>query len=565
VPPVAVPRPRQLGTQAARDNRLLSWGARVADAYLALAALAYVEVYAVGFLSLQQFVGPFELGQASQGLVPVALIAAAPAAVVAGSIVELLRRADRPLARGTAAVVAAGFGGVVGFGVAGGRHFQGGLRVPFAGLLAVAAAAAAFALAPRLARLLVPARGLARAAVFLLATLGALVLVDAVNVRVLPRLYPAFHLGLGAMAVLLAAASGLAFGALDAPRRQGSIFTGTLLRGVLAAGVFALGAARAPAAAKRLSRLDNVRLIYLERAPLLSHVVTLAAEIYAPLPIEDAPLFPADARASSGHAVDLVGRDILLVTVDALRADHVGAYGYPRPTTPNLDALAAGGVVFDAAYSPTPHTSYAVTSIMTGKYMRPLVLQGLGDDSDTWAGYLRRYGYRTAGFYPPAVFFIDAERFGAFRDRALDFEYRRVEFAPAEARAAAVKGYLDRQPADRRVFVWVHLFEPHEPYEAHPEHPFGDRDIDRYDAEIAAADDGIGALVTTMRAARPGAVIIVTADHGEEFSEHGGRYHGTTVYEEQVRVPLVVNAPGLLPPHHVSAPVQLIDLLPTVL
>ncbi len=546
----------------------------MADAYLALAALAYLEVYAVGFLSLKQFVGPFELGQASQGLVPVALIAAAPVAVVAGSLVELLRRAGRPLAcAGPRPLVAAVFAGVPwGGGVAGREALRGvGWRVPFAAVLALAGrcTGAAFALAPRLARLLraPPAGwGAERRSFLAVHPRGAGWLVDAVNVRACcPRLYPAFHLGLGAVAVLLAATAGLAFGALDAPRRPGGIFTGTLLRGVLAAGVFALGAARAPAAAKRLSRLDNVRLIYLERAPLLSHVVALAAEIYAPLPIDDAPLPGGGVPASAGHAVDLVGRDILLITVDALRADHVGAYGYPRKTTPNLDALAAGGVVFDAAYSPTPHTSYAVTSIMTGKYMRPLVLQGLGEDSDTWAGYLRRYGYRTAGFYPPAVFFIDAERFGAFRDRALDFEYRRVEFAPAASRAEAVKAYLDRQPADRHVFVWVHLFEPHEPYEAHPEHPFGDRDVDRYDAEIAAADDGIGQLVQTMRAARPGAVVIVTADHGEEFSEHGGRYHGTTVYEEQVRVPLVVNAPGLLPPHRVSAPVQLIDLLPTVL
>ncbi len=221
--------------------------------------------------------------------------------------------------------------------------------------------------------------------------------------------------------------------------------------------------------------------------------------------------------------------------------------------------------MFEAAYSPTPHTSYAVTSLMTGKYMRPLVLQGLGSDSETWAGDLRRYGYRTAAFYPPAVFFIDAERFTAFRDRALDFEYRRIEFAPAAARAAAVKAYLDKQPLDRRVFLWVHLFEPHEPYEAHAEFPFGDRDVDRYDAEIAAADEGLGAIVAALRAARPNAIVIATADHGEEFSEHGGRYHGTTVYEEQVKVPLIVSAPGLLHPHRVSAPVQLVDLLPTVL
>jgi arylsulfatase A-like enzyme len=541
---------------------ILPLGARVADAYLALAALSYLEVYVVGFLSLKQFIGAFELGQSSQALVPLSLIAAAPAALVAGAVLELLRRGRGPRTRVAVALLAAVFAGVVGWGVAGGRHFEGGLRAPFAAVLALAGGAAAFALAPPVARRLSPVRGPGRAAIFVLVTLAAVFLVDVANVRVLPRLYPAFHLALAALALLLGGALGLALGAIDGPRRSGAIFTGTLIRGVAAASLFALGAARAPGAAARLARLDNARIIYLERAPLLSHVVELAALLSPPAPLEDAAL-AEPMRA--GHAVDFGGRDLLLVTVDALRADHVGAYGYARPTTPSLDALAAGGVVFEAAYSPTPHTSYAVTSIMTGKYMRPLVLQGLGDDSETWAGDLRRYGYRTAAFYPPAVFFIDSERFGAFRDRALDFEYRRVEFAPASARAEAVRAYLERQPGDRRVFVWVHLFEPHEPYEAHPDHPFGDRDVDRYDAEIAAADGGIGAVVAVMRAARPNAVVIVTADHGEEFSEHGGRYHGTSVYEEQVRVPLVVSAPGLCPPHRVSAPVQLVDLLPTVL
>jgi arylsulfatase A-like enzyme len=545
----------------------LPLGARVAEAYLAFAVLAYAEVYVVGLLSIRQFVGAFELGQASQGIVPVALCAAAPCALVAGAAVELLRRAEGRAARIAAAVVAAAFAALVGYGVASGRHFEGGLRVPFAVLLGLAGGAAAYAAAPSVARALAlpSASSLRRTGLFLLAVIGALAAVQAANTRILPRLYPAFHLALGAVALLLAAAAGLAFQALDPAAAEGRPkrwITGPLVRGALAAALFAYGAARAPRAAERLAHLDNVRLVYLERAPILAHVVELAARLSPPPPLDDAPL---PEPAQSGHAVDFAGRDIVLVTVDALRADHVGAYGYARRTTPNLDRLAEGGVVFDFAYSPTPHTSYAVTSLMTGKYMRPLVLQGLGDDSETWASYLRRYGYRTAALYPPAVFFIDAERFTGFRDRGLDFEYRRVEFAPALARADAVRAYLARQPSDRRLFLWVHLFEPHEPYEAHPEHPFGDRDVDRYDSEIAAADDGIGAVVDAVRAVRPNAVAIVAADHGEEFSEHGGRYHGTTVYEEQVRVPLVFNAPGLLPPHRVAAPVQLVDLLPTVL
>jgi arylsulfatase A-like enzyme len=551
-------------------------GARIADAYLALAGLAYLEVYGVGLLSLRHFVGVFELGQASQGLAPVALVAAAPVALLGGALVELLRRADRRLARAAVAALAAAFAGAAAWGVAAGRHFEGGRRLPFALVLGLAGGAAAHLAAPRVARLFTwvaapdaPRLRVRRGAIFLAGVLAAVIVAHALNLWILPRLYPAFHLGLAAIALLLGAAAGVAFASFDRVRRRaegwggwGWVLQGRVLRVAAAATLFAVGAARAPGAARRLARLDNVRLIYLERAPLLAHVVELASFLSTPKPIDDAPL---PEPRQSGHAVDLAGRDVLLITIDALRADHVGAYGYARQTTPNLDALAEGGVLFEAAYSPTPHTSYAVTSIMTGKYMRPLVLQGLGDDSETWAAHLRRYGYRTAAFDPPAVFFIDAERFGGFRDRALDFEYRRIEFAAAPARAEAVRAYLGKQPADKRVFVWVHLFEPHEPYEAHAEFPFGDRDVDRYDAEIAAADAGLGAVVRAMRAQRPGAVVIVAADHGEEFGEHGGRYHGTTVYEEQVRVPLVVSAPGLLAPRRVSAPVQLVDLLPTVL
>ena len=546
----------------------LGW--RFADAYLAIALLVQIELFAVAALWFGHFAGAFEITIAWRALSSVALAAAAPCAIVAGVVVELVRVGERRSARIGLAAIAGLFAGAVGYGVAAGRHFEGGRRVPFALALGFVAALAAFALAPRLARALTLRPGARGAAALVAVVVAAAIALELANSRVLPRLYPAFHLGLNALTLLVAAVGALGWIAIDpgldlALRRRTqrrALGAARLIRAALALGLFALGAATSPGAARRLARLDNVRLIYLERAPLLGRVVELAAEIAPPEPLDAA----ADtAPLASGHAIDLRGRDLVLITVDALRADHVGAYGYARKTTPNLDRLAESGVVFDAAYSPTPHTSYAVTSLMTGKFMRPLVLQGMGGDSETWADHLRRYGFRTAAFYPPAVFFIDAERFERFRDRGLDFEYRKVEFAPASARAAQVEAYLRTVPADRRVFLWVHLFEPHEPYEAHPEFPFGDRDVDRYDAEIAAADAGIGAILAAVRAVRPEAAAIVTADHGEEFSEHGGRYHGTTVYEEQVRVPLVIAAPGLFKPHRVAAPVALVDLLPTVL
>src|SRR5690606_10657155 len=115
--------------------------------------------------------------------------------------------------------------------------------------------------------------------------------------------------------------------------------------------------------------------------PIASHAVQLAALRYAPPSFEGvggAPKDPADAER-----VDLQGASVLLVTIDALRADHTGAYGYARPTTPHLDALAEKGLRFEHAYCPTPHTSYSITSMMTGKYIRPLLLQDLGDTSET--------------------------------------------------------------------------------------------------------------------------------------------------------------------------------------
>src|SRR6185503_3923324 len=238
----------------------------------------------------------------------------------------------------------------------------------------------------------------------------------------------------------------------------------------------------------------------------------LGARMAPPPPLE--PPAVIEARPVDGRLqIDWREQDILLITVDALRADHVGAYGYPRPTTPEIDKLAERGTLFLHAYCPTPHTSYSVASLMTGKNLHPLLAQGLGADSDTLAGLTRIYGYRTAAFYPPAVFFIDEELFLPFRDRKLDFEYARIEFADPGERADAVTAYLTTPPRDQRLLLWVHLFEPHEPYVARAAHAFGDRDIDRYDGEVAFADAGIGRIVQAVRGRRPDTVVIVTADH----------------------------------------------------
>jgi membrane-anchored protein YejM (alkaline phosphatase superfamily) len=120
---------------------------------------------------------------------------------------------------------------------------------------------------------------------------------------------------------------------------------------------------------------------------------------------------------------------------------------------------------------------------------------------------------------------IDTRLFDVFIDGYLSFEYRKVEFMEGQGRVAQVTDWMKTLPAGQRAFVWVHLFGPHEPYEAHAAHPFGDRDVDRYDSEIAAADATVGALVKAFRTRRSDSVVIVTSDHGEEFGERGASRH----------------------------------------
>lgn len=451
-----------------------------------------------------------------------------------------------------ALVAFAAFGAAVAYGVSNGRHFElWWRRAGFVALAALGGGLVAHAFTPRLARWRERApRRLAAAAMLLAVSL------QVINATVLVRLYEAFHLGLAVLAV-----GSFTLGVQLLVERSVSR-TRSRVAWALGLGPLLIAVLALKPASSRLARFDNFRLLLSDDAPVLGHAVSLAAWLAPPPPLH---VEPEAAAVSSSAGVSLAGKDILLVSIDALRADHVGAYGHRRPTTPNIDRLAAEGVRFEWAYCATPHTSYSVTSMMTGKYIRPLLLQGAAEHSDTWASLLRTYGYRTSAFYPPAIFFIDADRFTAFEQSHLGFEYQKREFLEGEARVQQLVRYLDEQTGAQPLFAWVHLFGPHEPYESHPEFGFGDRDIDRYDEEIAAADATLGRMVTEFRQRRPNAVVIVTADHGEEFGEHGGRYHGSSVYEEQVRVPLVISAPTAIEPGVVTAPVQTIDLLPTVL
>jgi HEAT repeat protein len=540
--------------------RITAFAGDVGSVLYAWLLLLLAENIVVGSRQKAFFSATWELSFAHKLVTPIALGALLPCACVAVAAGRMARGANRSReARAACAIALAVAGAAVALGVSHGRHLASPtVRVPFVTLVAVAGAAVGGWAAPWLAAKMPDRRwvGLAGAA-------GAAALWCA-DVGVLPGLYPAFH---DALLVALLASAALASLAWRAPGGQGSLPAPSRWVVALPMLLAALASALAiPRLARSLRGADNLRVILIEHAPLLGRAVRLAAWLAPPPPLDALDASPEMQQGSAGEiprALDWTGHDVLLLSVDALRADHASAYGYARATTPSLDALAREGTLFESAYCPTPHTSYSITSMMTGKAMRPLLSLGLGGDSETWARALRRYGYRTAAFYPPAVFFIDEERFRDFESSGLDFEYRKVEFASAQARVGQVDEYLKGAPS-LPLFLWVHLFEPHEPYEARPDHPMGPLPIDAYDSEIAEADEAIGRIARRFRAERPGAVILVTADHGEEFGEHGGHYHGTSCYEEQVHVPLVVVGPGVLP-QRVRTVVQTIDLLPTVL
>jgi len=409
------------------------------------------------------------------------------------------------------------------------------------GLFAVGWSARAYA--RRAARAASPARP--RLAPLVLLAAG--VACQLANRLVLPRLYPWFHLSLAA-ATVAAFVLGLRL-VLRGARTAPAVLLVVAAAAACGGAVVALrGSQVLRYAAAERTALAALALEALPNGNQPSRFV--AGGPRAPLP----PLPPGPRRPQA---------DVLLITIDALRYDHVGAYGYPRRTTPNIDKLAAGGVRFARVYSQAPHTSFSVSSMLTSKYFPTMARLAPGERHDTAASVLRNYGWKTAAFYPPAVFYIDSDKLKTFAETNFDFEYVKFEFIDAQRRVDQLLAYYDTIKPGRS-FVWVHFFEPHEPYVAHPGFEFGPADVDRYDSEIAYTDAAVGRLVDEVRRRRPGTVVILAADHGEEFDEHGGRYHGSSLYEEQLRIPLIVSIPGVAP-HVVGGQVELLDLTPTVL
>lgn len=287
---------------------------------------------------------------------------------------------------------------------------------------------------------------------------------------------------------------------------------------------------------------------------LLICLALVLRTVHTESPTAGREAFPAGAPVPSAP-------DLVLVTIDSLRADHVGAYGHSRATTLNLDRLARRGALFERAYAQAPHTSFSISSLMTGRHFGTLTRLVPEARFETLAERLTAHGWTCAAVYPPAIYFADAQQLEPYRRKHFGFSHVVHEYLGAEATVdAAIRFFREQRP--RRAFAWIHLFEPHEPYE-HRAGSTGGTDQERYDQEIATGDAALGRLLSFLQAERPGALVVITSDHGESFGEHGEHFHGTTLHEEQIRVPLVVAGPGVLA-QRLTGPVQLIDLFPTL-
>lgn len=262
---------------------------------------------------------------------------------------------------------------------------------------------------------------------------------------------------------------------------------------------------------------------------------------------------------------------IVLLSIDAMRPDHMSAYGYRRPTTPNIDAFTRGAARFENAYCASPRSLRSFASIMVGRYPS-MVAWGndvqfppLSDENLTLAEKLREGGYVTAAMHNTSYFGHTAGFFQGFDSVFEQYGFKVEDSAPTMEQ---IQGFLRGRQGDARpFFLWTHLMEPHDPYRdlATPR-DFGHREIDRYDEEIARADASLAPvlrLLDELSRERP-LFVFIYADHGEGFGEHGVLHHSFDLHDEALRVPLLVRGPGV-PAGARQALVSLMDLHPTAL
>lgn len=269
--------------------------------------------------------------------------------------------------------------------------------------------------------------------------------------------------------------------------------------------------------------------------------------------------------------------NVVLITIDTLRADHLGCYGYQQIRTPNIDAFAADSSRFTRAFTVVPVTLPSHSAMLTGTYpmysgMHDFSANRLSPEQATLASVLKQSGYITGAVVASAV--LDS-RFGL--NRGFDFYYDHFDFSRLEEANldqmerpgnVVLDHALDWLNANwnKKFFLWVHLYDPHHPYV--PPEPFRTQYADRpYDGEIAFDDAQVGRLLQFLKSkgVYEKSVIVLAGDHGESLGEHGEKTHGFFIYNATLHVPLIVHLPQKAQLDVVTDPVSLVDIMPTIL
>jgi arylsulfatase A-like enzyme/Tfp pilus assembly protein PilF len=272
---------------------------------------------------------------------------------------------------------------------------------------------------------------------------------------------------------------------------------------------------------------------------------------------------------------------LILITADTLRADKLGCYGNDSVATPNIDRLAASGVLFENAATVTPLTLPAHSSIFTGTYptfhgVRDNGGYYLGAEQTTLAEVLKKEGWATGAFVGAFVLdsrwgldqgfdhYFDDFDFSEFDDISLGSVERRGDQVLNEA--IGWMGSVQRRP----FFSWIHLFDPHAPYD--PPEPYRSRygtgAEGRYDGEVAFVDDLVGRLTSWIQRVglKKRTIVVFIGDHGEGLGQHGEAEHGFFIYDSTMRIPFILSSPyHELEPRRVAAQVSAVDLMPTLL
>ena len=259
-------------------------------------------------------------------------------------------------------------------------------------------------------------------------------------------------------------------------------------------------------------------------------------------------------------------RNILIVSVDCLRADHLGCYGYRKPTSPNIDRFAAESLLFENTYAQGTNTGHSFTSMYRSSYGDDI----FDDRIPTFARIAADNGYTTE--FVNAVrtdAWLNANRWGKYKELLDDFAMRHDDgerMWNAEALTDQAIRVVDAQAPDQSHLTWVHYFDCHRPRRRHPDHEFGRSAAGVFDSNVAYVDANVARLFDHLRStgALDRTIVVFIADHGEAFMEHGAQDHSNKPYDNNTLVPLIVRVPGVAPAR-VAAPCGLIDVGPTVL